>query len=137
MSRTDKHAPYWTWATWYEPSHHLYCDSYVRRSWQKSGRYVPCNLPERPVCHGGGRTRAYVPLCTWEPVYPTWREARWLTWKAPTPRWFVKHVGHDPERVRERDKLGKMVKEYNATGELDDGDFPCWQARHAARWLWD
>lgn len=125
MSRTDVHAPYWTWATWYEPSHGLWCN-----------RRYDCNLPKRPVRHAGVRPRRLTHMCTWEPIWPTWRECRWLM-LGRTPRWFVKHVGHDPERVRERDKLGKMVKEYNATGDLEDGDFPCWQARHAARWLWD
>jgi hypothetical protein len=53
------------------------------------------------------------------------------------PDWFIRHVWSGPERVRERDDLGEMVKEYNATGELDDGDFPNWQARFCAQWLWD
>lgn len=137
MSRTDVHAPYWTWATWYEPSHHIFCENYTNRLGFNHLGDMPCSLPERPVRHGGGRTRIYVYLCTWEPVYPPWRQARWLTWKRPTPRWFVKHVGHSPERVRERDQLGKMVKEFNATGDLEDGDFANHQSRHAARWLWD
>lgn len=134
MSRTDVHAPYWTWATWYEPSHHLWCPNRMgaRHRW----RIEPCNLPKRPVRHAGSRTRVTVGLCTWEPVWPSWRECRWLM-LGHQPRWFVKHVGHDPERVRERDQLGKMVKEYNATGELHDGDFANFQSRHAARWLWD
>lgn len=136
MSRTDVHAPYWTWAAWYEPSHHLYCPFRTNRAWQKVRGSQPCNLPKRPVRHGGGRTRVYVPLCTWEPVYPSWREARWLHLQ-PTPRWFIQHVWMEAERVRERDQLGKMVKQYNATGELDDGDFPNRQHRHGARWLWD
>jgi hypothetical protein len=38
------------------------------------------------------------------------------------------------ERVRERDDLDRMVKEYNATGELDNGDFPNYQHRHTALW---
>lgn len=138
MSRTDKHAPYWTWAPWYEPVHSLYCPNRANRSWQKrTDRTDACNLPERAVRHGGGRTRGYVPLCTWEPVWPSYRQAGWLTWKRHTPRWFVHHVWSGTERRRERDNLGKLVKEYNANGDLDDGDFPNYQARHCARWLWD
>lgn len=138
MSRTDVHAPYWTWAAWYEPCHHLYCPNAINRMGQKrNGVTQPCNLPQRPVRHGGGRTRVWVPLCTWEPVYPPWRQARWLVWKRHTPRWFIQHTWSGPERVRERDLLGKMVREYNATGDLADGDFPSWQARNCARWLWD
>ena len=53
------------------------------------------------------------------------------------PRWYIEHVWHNPERVRERDQLGKMVKEYNAMGELDDADFPAHQSRHCASWWWD
>lgn len=137
MSRTDKHAPYWTWAQWYEPVHHLYCPNYPRRRWQQFSKRLPCDLPERPVRHGGGRTRVYVPHCTWEPIWPIWRQVRWLTWKRHTPKWFVDHVWNEVERRRERDDLLQLRKEYNATGDLDDGDFPNWQARHMARWLWD
>lgn len=136
MSRTDGHAPYWTYATWWEPVHHLYCRSYLRRSWQKVDRYTPCNLPDRPVRHGGGRTHRLTPRCTWEPVWPRYRDMH-LLYGRDMPRWYVEHVWHNPERVRQRDKLGQMVKEYNACGELDDGDFPNHQARHGAHWYWD
>lgn len=136
MSRTDAHAPYWTQAVWYEPVHHLYCRFYLVRSWQRRTPEQPCNLPERPVRHAGGRTRVYVPLCTWEPVWPLHRQVRWY-YRRHVPHWFVNHVWNDMERTRERDQLGKMVKEYNATGELEDGDFGCWQGRHYARWMWD
>jgi hypothetical protein len=66
-----------------------------------------------------------------------YRDVLRLYGRAGAPGWFIRHVWSGPERVRERDKLGKMVKEYNATGELADDDFPNWQARHCARWLWD
>lgn len=137
MSRTDAHVPYWVWADWYEPDHHLYCPNRINRLWQKrNGRTEPCNLPEHPVRHAGVRTRMYVGLCTWEPVRPSWRQARWLH-LSPTPKWFIDHHWNNPERVRTRDVLGKFVKEYNATGEIDDADFPCYQGRHGARWAWD
>lgn len=139
MSRTDGHAPYWTWAEWYEPVHHLYCPNATHnRFWQKRTRTEPCNLPKRPVRHGGGRTRVYVPLCTWEPVWPaSYREVKRLFGKAGAPGWFIRHVWSGPERVRSRDTLKQFCKEYNATGDLHDGDFPNYQARHCARWLWD
>jgi len=142
MSRTDGHAPYWTWATWYEPGHDIYCENYISRHGQKTVKY-PCNLPKRAVRHAGIRYPRVRPAgmgqCSWEPVWPSWREARWLHWArvGHAPNWFVKHVWDGPERVRTRDTLGKMVKEYNATGELEDGDFPNYPARHCARWLWD
>lgn len=125
MSRTDRHAPYWTWAAWYEPSHSLWCNR----------RFV-CNLTQYPVRHAGKRPNRTTHMCTWGPVWPSWREHRWLMMSRP-PGWFIKHVWSGPERVRKRDKLGKMVKEYNATGELEDGDFPNYQSRHCAQWLWD
>lgn len=137
MSRTRAHAPYWTYAVWWEPSHHLYCPVRVNRYWQKRDRTEPCNLPEQPMRHAGVRTRSYVGLCTWEPIWPSYREAGWLVWKRHTPAWFIKYTWSGPNRVRERDQLGKMAREYNATGGIEDGDFPNWQARHCARWLWD
>ena len=124
MSRTDAHTPWWTYCEWYRPAHGLWCNR----------RYV-CNLPERPVRHAGRGPNVTRDLCTWEPIWPAYREVRWLT-LTPTPHSFIRCVWSGPERARERDRLGRMVKEYNATGELDDGDFPNWQARHGARWLW-
>ena len=130
MSRTDGHAPYWTWAQWYEPWHSPSCPHATRGT--------TCNLPERPVRHAGGRTRVYVGVCTWEPVWPRrYRDVKRLFGNAGAPRWFIRHVWSGPERVRERDQLGKMVKEYNATGGLEDGDFPNWQPRNCARWMWE
>lgn len=136
MSRTDAHAPYWTWATWYEPSHHLWCPTGVNRHWQKrNGRVEPCNLPERPVRHAGVRTRVHVGLCTWEPVWPRWRESR-KVFGNTVPRWYVQHVWHNPERVRVRNGLNKIRKFYNS-GDRGDMDFGNWQHRHGAIWHWD
>lgn len=136
MSRTDAHTPWWVRAPWYEPVHHLYCPNYVRRSWQKGLNLKPCDLPESPVRHGGGRTRVYIPRCTWEPVWPVYRHTERLFGRY-VPRWYTMHVWFEPERVRERDTLGEMVKEYNANGELADGDFPNYHHGHCARWWWD
>jgi hypothetical protein len=46
-------------------------------------------------------------------------------------------VWNGPERVRERDHLRALCDEYNTHGDLEDGDFPCWQTRSYARWMWD
>lgn len=137
MSRTDVHAPYWTWAPWYEPVHDVYCPNYRDRRWSTRPADRPCDLPERAVRHGGWPARRLVRGCTWEPVWPSRREMRWLTFGKHQPRWFVRHTWSGPERVRKRDKLGKMVKEYNATGQIYNDDFPNWQGRHCSRWLWD
>lgn len=134
MSRTDKHAPYWTWCEWYEPCHHLYCENRASRARQKAPKQ-PCNLPERPVRHAGGRTRVYVGLCTWEPVWPSWREARWQHVNR-VPKWYIQHVWTNPERVRVRDKLRDIKKNYEAWAYFD-GDFPNYQHRHMATWYWD
>lgn len=136
MSRTDAHAPYWTQAVWYEPSHHLDCEFYTNLLGRRHRGAEVCNLPERAVRHAGVRTRVYVPLCTWVPVWPAPREARWF-YQRHVPHWYVNHVWNDVERTRERDQLTKLAKEYNTAGELQDGDFPCWQGRHYARWMWD
>ena len=125
MSRTEAHAPWWTRAPWYEPSHGLWCNR----------RYV-CDLPDRPVRHGGGRVHVLTQMCTWEPAWPPYNRMHKL-FGSHVPGWYVDHVWHNPERVRERDQLGKMVKEYIATGGIEDGDFPNWQARYSAVWYWD
>jgi hypothetical protein len=54
--------------------------------------------------------------------------------KPRAARWLIHHLWTNMERVRERDDLDRMVKEYNATGELDNGDFPNYQHRHTALW---
>lgn len=136
MSRTDAHTPYWAQAVWYESVHHLYCPFYLHRSWLSRTPRQPCNLPERPVRHAGSRTRLYVPLCTWEPVWPNWRSSQ-KYYGSRVPRWYRHHIWFEPERTQERDILGEMAKEYNALGELDDGDFPNHQHRHGAKWYWD
>lgn len=136
MSRTDAHVPWWVRAPWYEPVHHLYCPNVTHnRFWQKRSHTEPCTLPERPVRHSGGRTRVYVPLCAWRPVHPGWRQSRRI-YGNTVPRWYMEHVWHNPERVRVRDGLTKICKEYNA-GIRDDWDFPNHQARHGATWYWD
>lgn len=143
MSRTDAHAPYWTWATWYEPSHHLWCENRVPEMSWRARRAGPrhyfevraCNLPEHPVRHAGARTRVHVGLCTWEPVWPKRRQVRWLH-VGRVPKWYVDHVWNNAERVRVRDELNGIRKEYSAWSYFD-GDFPNWQHRHGATRYWD
>lgn len=137
MSRTDIHAPYWTYSVWYEPAHSIYCEHYLNRSGQKTVK-GPCNLPAEPVRHNSRfMYRRAGHTCSWEPVWPNFRQARWLVFSRHVPRRYVKHVWSGPERVRGRDGLRDMVKGYNGNGNLADGDFPCWQHRHCATWYWD
>lgn len=53
-----------------------------------------------------------------------------------TPRWFVRCLWSGPERQREREGLRALAGEYNAYGDLTDGDFASWQHRHSASWLY-
>lgn len=126
MSRTEAHTPWWVRAPWYVPYHGLWC-----------GRRYVCDLPERPVRHAGPRSHVLTHRCNWHPIWPVYRLRRTIFGNS-MPRWYVEHVWHNVERTRERGTLGEMVKEYNANGELDDGDFPCWgTGRHGAWWGWD
>jgi hypothetical protein len=52
------------------------------------------------------------------------------------PAWYLNATWHGPERRRERDDLRMLAREYNAHGDLEDGDFDCPQARHRAGWSW-
>lgn len=67
---------------------------------------------------------------------------RWST--RNVPKWFVDHTWNNVERVRERDTLREMTKEFNANfgrygvrGDDADLDFPNFQHRHRSRWYWD
>lgn len=136
MSRTEAHAPWWTRAPWLEPAHSLGCEFYMPRQWQRGIPPKACDLPESAERSANRQPRRGVDTCTWEPIWPRYRDMRKL-FGHPVPRWYIEHVWHNPERVRVRDDLAKMVKEYNGEGELDDPDFPNYRARHCAGWWWD
>lgn len=128
MSRTDVHAPYWTWAEYYRPMHNHY-----ERSCDLPPEPVRCNTKLRPDYPNDGWQSCY-----WRPALPdSWREYRWLHLGKAVPKWYVDHVWHNAERVRERDELRNLAREYNAYGQVEDGDFGNWQARHCATWYWD
>lgn len=129
MSRTDAHAPYWTWAVWYTPVHTLH-------------GHKGCNLPDSPT-RSNHRLRPGYPHdgwmdCFWGVAWPSYRECRWLYFMKPSiPRWYINHLWNGPERVRVRDGLRNLAREYNSYGDIEDDDFPNWQARNCARWSWD
>jgi hypothetical protein len=52
------------------------------------------------------------------------------------PSWYNNQNWTRPERRRERDSLRDLAREYNANGELDDGDFENRQHRHEGIWNW-
>lgn len=140
MSRTDTHAPYWTWAKWYEPDHSIYCRHRLNRRWQWMSPELrtECTLPAEPFVHDDQFIyRRRSDECNWTPVWPTYRECRWLMFGKAAPGWYIDHYWNNPERVRTRDQLRNLAREYNTYGDLEDGDFPNWQARSCAKWSWD
>lgn len=136
MSRTDAHTPWWTRAPWLEPVHSIYCELYIARGWQGGISKRACDLPESAERAANKHKKRGDRPCTWEPVWPRYRDMHKL-FGNHVPHWFIRHVWNGPERVRQRAELGRMIKEFNATGELEDGDYANYQTRHMARWLWD
>jgi hypothetical protein len=51
------------------------------------------------------------------------------------PSQIVRVLWNGPERQRERTGLRRMALEYNAFGDIDDGDFVNRQHRHGVKWL--
>lgn len=136
MSRTRKDRPYWV--TVRDPAYptvtyHRHYGSY----WQKlRGTVVPgCDLAEFDAARGRAAGRQFF-NCGRRPVA---RPRRHRTTSAPA--WYIRHVWYGPERVRTRDVLGEAAKEYRAAGLhahwAEDYDFPHYQHRHCAEWLWD
>lgn len=121
-------------AEWWEPEH-WGCENSELRKWRERPR-AACDLPAAPVRQHPNRPRfGYWGYCHWEYVWPSvwgWRSYR----QSRVPKWFVDHLWHNPERVRERDDLRALRDEYNRHGDLEDGDFPSWQARRYARRRW-
>jgi hypothetical protein len=81
---------------------------------------IPCacdDRPERATC------------------FPAWDVGRYYRWGG-IPSEFVREVYHRPERRRVRDEVRRLAREYNAHGDLADGDVFNRQARNSARWLW-
>ncbi len=127
MSRTDKDKPWQIRAAEHQAPAYVdhRCGGY---SWS------PCEIDLDPYE-------------AWKNAYNRTSARHYRVWKAPNcgwtlshhhlaspPAWYIEHVWINVERVRERDGLRAMAREYNATGELEDGDFPCWQHRHMASW---
>jgi hypothetical protein len=137
MSRTDSHKPHWVTVPWYYPTHHNSCTEARLPRWQHTAELVPCDLPADAVRHPGRRAgrqwwRELGPgetRCTWE---PGWDGVR--SWPH-TPRWFVSHYWHNPERVRLRGELARARAEWNGSGGTDVDPEPR-QARGSAEWAW-
>lgn len=120
MSRTNKDAPYWTKAEWWEPRH-----GRCTHGWSRPRR--DCDLPATPVRRAGGRPRWPGGSCYWWPVYVHHCQT--------PPRWYVNYVWTAVERQAARIECRNAVKEHRATGEVDT--IPTTrQARHCARRSW-
>lgn len=52
------------------------------------------------------------------------------------PADYTHVVWHGPERAREQRDLRRLAQEYNANGDLEDGDFANYQARRSAHYLY-
>lgn len=137
--------PPWVLAEWWEPSH-LACPNSKHYWGHSEAVRHPCNLPEEPWVVNpsatfprwrGGLPERFWRLCRWEHIHPYAHGRRATYASIGVPKWFVDHVWNEPERRRERDDLRALRDEYNAHGDLEDGDFPCWQTRGFARWMWD
>ena len=127
MSKTDKDKPHWVQAEWFEAYH--FCQDYNARAWQKFAR--PCDLPPYPIRKrdhrylGKNRTSR----CEWFPKTD-------INHHSVPPKWFVNHVWLAPERVRQRDNIGEMKKEYRASRNIDY-EFQNFHHRNNARWMWN
>lgn len=65
----------------------------------------------------------------------SWQASFWAFQPGP-PHQYCVETWHGPERIRERVDLRNLAREYNAHGDLHDGDFPNWQHRQGASWHW-
>lgn len=135
MSRTDKDRPYRVRAAdpheqGRYPRHN--CGG-IRRRWQRTVEELECDLPDfHDRTPRGPRYWLHtVNVCTWDLDH-------WVfsPYGDGPPSWYRNHVWHAPERVRERDHLREAAKAYNAGDDLEDYDFPNFQARSCAKYYY-
>lgn len=137
MSRTDKDAPDWAQAEWWEPQHYR-CQYWyqTRYLWRASIGDRECDLPNEPVRqpHRWGQRQA---SCVWVPWLwpPLGTKSGWHRCFPHVPTSFVSIVGTRPTRRKIRDGVREAIKEYRATGEVTT-ILPTDQHRHGAAWLW-
>ena len=118
MSRTDKDAPYWVRAEFYEPSHG-YCPEQPlhTRTWQSRKVTHACDLPTVPIRNHWRHPRWQLARghCFWEPVWD-W-DRRFYTRPPTRDDRHVYH--HDPDRRRVRDFCTKAKQEHAGTGDVE------------------
>jgi hypothetical protein len=128
--------PAWVLAEWWR-AEHFRCP---QTPW--GSVLHDCDLPDEPRLVNVSATyprwaNTTIWGCRWVEVHPYYYGRRAVWAPRGVPKRFVDHVWNGPERVRERDDLKALRDEYNTYGDLEDGDFPCWQTRSFARWMWD
>ena len=120
MSRTDKDRPPWVVIVSEGRSGHRHRDA--------EGRHVACDADgtwwaaKRP----DGSLGCF-------PVLPLTRPAWWRYSTAP-PKADRALLFHRRERSRARMATSRLRREFNAAGELVDGDVFCRQHRNGLRW---
>ncbi len=134
MARTDKDAPDWVRATWWEPDHYA-CDQAIGTRWGYRGSRRVCDLPDAPVRRRPVRytwRARHHHSCTWIPdtdeIHRAWYEQG-------APGWFCSLEWHRPRRRMVRDQLTAARADYRAGGDADL-EVDVAQHRHCATWLY-
>lgn len=129
MSKTDKDRPYWVRCN--DPLENRYehhtCGREKRSAYGKPREDIECSID---IPQDRARSWWYDHPC----VYFLHEKIHRIN---GVPKWFVDYVWNNPERTRVRDDLRELAKEYNATLDIDDYDFPNYQHRNQALWYWD
>jgi len=118
------------------------CECPIPASWKRESH--GCTGRFRPLgCIGHTRTEYHTEIpcvCDDRPepatCFPEWNSTWHSFCYGGVPHWFVREVWHSPERARERETLGRIRREWNEYGDVEDDDFANYQGRNSARWLW-
>ena len=138
MSRTDKDAPHWVRAEYYEAWHDWNCPDRIARAWQKYPKGThSCTLPETPVHINPRlsvrrkfpRTIPEVPECEWVAIWLRPWQGGYYCYRRPRSQ--DRHVyWYGPDRAHTRDVLAKAKRQYNGSGDVDIIE-PTVRPRHA------
>lgn len=146
MSRTDKDAPYWVRAEYYEPFH--YCGWIRRGKFEKVEKetdwgfkytvnelvsykweYVgDCDLPETPKRSGQRWSRKRIdknPRCGWS---PEWTYSRFSQTRGVRKTKDCHFEFHGPQRAAVRDAAREVIKGNHEV------EFPDGRTRHSVLW---
>ncbi|MEV4515699.1 hypothetical protein AB0K00_42945 [Dactylosporangium sp. NPDC049525] len=153
MSRTDRDAPSWTRAAWWEPLHRcaaLYSTKYpgparLTQRRPAAPTFAPTFVPWVMRAYAQPTPRCDLPAapdlwqylapqpsthCVWHPRI----EPRPWFQDGPTRR-FILTTWTRPQRVRVRDECHLAIQHHRATGTVDV-DPTTTDHRHTSRWLW-